>query len=87
MDVPESWAAIVRDDFNNTSRSVGLTYYDTQLVVTGPDRDKRLGPWPFPEKRGELSTALLEAVKSSGMGLWPDWESESISDEVNIACL
>lgn len=82
VEVPESWAPIIRQEFNNTSRNIELTYYDTQLVFTGSDRDERLGLWPFPEKRGQLSTALLDAISSSGLDLWPDWEGDSISDQV-----
>lgn len=83
VQVPESWAPIIKPQFNNTDRTVELTYYDTQLVSTGAKRDTRLGPWPFPEKRGELSTALLEAVKLSGQDVWPDWEGDVVTDQVH----
>lgn len=82
VQVPESWAPIVKPEFGNTDWNIEMTYYDTQLVSTGANRDQRLGPWPFPEKRGELSTALLKAVASSGQELWPDWEGDSIADQV-----
>jgi hypothetical protein len=86
VEVPESWAPIIKPASNNANRTVTLTYYDTQLVSTGRHHDKRLGPWPFPTNRGNLSTALLQAVQSSGQELWPDWERESIPDPVHTAC-
>jgi hypothetical protein len=86
VEVPESWAPIVKPDFHNTDRTIQLTYYETQLVSTGSHRDEQLGPWPFPEKRGELSKALLQAVQFSEQELWPDWESEFISDQVHSTC-
>ena len=82
VQVPESWAPVIKPEFNNTDVEIELTYYDTQLVSTGAHRDARLGPWPFPEKRGQLSNALLEAVQSSGQELWPDWEGEVVTDQV-----
>lgn len=85
-DVPESWAPITQRKFNNLDRSVKLKYYETMLVSSGAEHDAHLGPWPFPKSRGPLSSALLEVLKASGQEMWPDWEGESIPQQVPSSC-